>query len=71
MSTTLDGVDVVDVRVDVLAVVAVVEQGYLNGHTILLGLQTDGVANDRGAVTVNITHKLFQAFLSVEHLRLL
>ena len=70
MGTTLDSVDIVDVRVDVLAIVAVVEQCYLNGYTVLFRLQTDGVTDDRGAVTVHVTHKFLQTFLGVEHLRL-
>ena len=70
VGTTLDGVDIVDVRVDVFRIVAVVEQGNLDGHTVLLRLQTDGLANDRGAVTVDVTHELLQTFLGVEHLGL-
>ena len=71
VGTTLDSVDIVDVRVDILRVVAVVEQCHLDGHTVFLCLQADGVADDRGAVTIDVAHELLQSLLGVEHLGLL
>ena len=70
MGTTLNRINIVHIRVDILRIIAVVQQGNLDGHTILFCLQADRVANDRGTVTVDITHKLLQTLFGVEYLRL-
>ncbi len=70
VSTTLDGVDIINVRVDILRIVVIVEQSYLNRNACLLSLQAYRVTNNRSTVAVNVAHKLLQSLLSVEHLRL-
>ncbi len=66
--TTLDGVDIVDVRVKILRIIGVIHDGHLDGHTLLLGLQVDDVVEEMRAVTVDVAHKFLQAVLGVEHL---
>ena len=46
VSTTLYSVDIINVGVDIFGIVTVIEQGYFNGNTVFLSLQTNGVAND-------------------------
>ena len=45
MGTALDGVDVIDIRVDVFAVVGVLHDSYLDGDALLLGLQIDNIVD--------------------------
>ena len=68
MCATLYGVDVIDIRVYILRVVIVIEQCYLDRHSVFLCLEADRVADDACAMTVNVTHELLQSFLGVEHL---
>ena len=70
MGTTLDGVDIVDVGVDVLRVVGIVHNGHLDGYALLLGLQIDDVVDQVGAVAVDVAHELLQSVLGVEGLLL-
>ena len=46
VGTALYGVDVVDVGMYVLRVGGVVHDGYLNGHTLLLGVEVDDVVEE-------------------------
>ena len=68
MCTAFYGVDVVDVRVDVLRVVGVVHYGNLYREALLLCLEVDNVVEEVGAVTVDVAHKLLQSVLGMEHL---
>ena len=65
--TALDGVDVVDVRVDVLRVVGVVHHCHLDRYALLLGLQIDDVVEEVGAVTVDVANEFLESVLGVEH----
>ena len=66
--TTLDGVDIVHVGVDVLRVVGVVHDSHLDGYALLLGLQVDDIVDEMRAVTVDVAHELLQAVLGMEGL---
>ena len=68
VGTALDGVDIVDVGVDILRIVRIVHHGHLDGYALLLGLQVDDIVEQVGAVTVHVAHKLLQALLGMEHL---
>ena len=67
MGTAFDGVDVVDVGVDVLRVIGVIHDGNLDGDALFFGLQIDDVVEEVGAVTVYVAHELFQSVLGMEH----
>ena len=68
MGTAFDGVDVVDVRMNVLRIVGVVHDGYLDGYALLLGLQVDDVVNKVGTMAVDVTYELLQTVLGMESL---
>ena len=70
MGTTLDGVDIIHIRVDILRIVGIVHDSHLDGDALLFGLQVDHVVEQMGAVTVDILHKLLQSVLGVESLLL-
>ena len=70
MSTTLDGVDIIHVRVDILAVVGIVHHSHLDRNTLLFGLEIDDIVEKVGAVTIDIAHELLQSVLGMEHLLL-
>ena len=67
MGTTLYRVDVVDIAVDILRIVGIVHHGNLDRNALLLGLEIDNIVEKVSAVTVNITHKLLQTLLGMEH----
>ena len=68
MGTALYGVDIVDVRVDVLRIVGVVHDSHLDRDALLLGLEIDDIVEEVGAVTVYVAHKLLQTILGMEDL---
>ena len=53
---------------DVLRVVVVIHDSHFDGYALLLCLEIDDVVEEVGAVTVYVTHKLFQSVLGVEYL---
>ena len=67
MRTAFDGVDVVNVGVNVLRVVGVVHHCHFDGHALLLGLQVDDVVEQVGAVAIDVANELLEAFLGVEN----
>ena len=70
VGTSLNGVDIIDVGVDVLAVVGVIHYGNLDGNALFLGLQVDDIIEEVGAVTVDVAHELLESFLGMEDLGL-
>ena len=70
MSTTLDGIDIIDIRVNVFVEVRVVNHGHLNRRTIFIGIEVNHLADERRTGTVDITHELTQTLLRVERLLL-
>ena len=64
----LDGVDVVDERVDVLVGGGVVGQGHFHGDAGALGVEVDDVVDERFFVGVDVFDKFTQAFFGVEGL---
>ena len=62
------GIDVVDVRVDVLGVGSVVDHGYFHRNAAALAGHVDDLLDERIAGLVDIAHELFQAFFAVEDL---
>ena len=65
VGTALDGVDVVDKRVDVLVERGVIGHGDLNGDVALLALDMDDVLDKRLLVAVDIAYKLVKTGLAV------
>ena len=68
VSTTLNGIDVVDVRVDVLAVVSIIHDGDLDRYALFFSLQVDDIIKEMSAVAIDVTDKLLQSVLCMEHL---
>ena len=68
MSTTLDGVNIVYVRVDVLRVIGVVHDCNLDWNSSLLSLQIDDIIKQVCAMAIHVANELLQSILSVEHL---
>ena len=66
--TTFDGVDVVHIGVDVLAVRRVVHDGHLDGRVLLLSVQINHIVKQAHTGGVDVAHKVLQASLAVEHL---
>ena len=67
MCSAFDGVDIVDVGVDVFRIVGVIHYCHLDGHSLLFCLQIDDIVEEVRTVTVNIAHELFQSVLGMEH----
>ena len=72
VSTTLDSINVVHIRVYILRVAVVVLHRNLNGSTVALGLDVDNILDD-GVTTgcIQIFDKLFQTIVREEGLALL
>ena len=70
MGTTLDGIDIVHIRIHILSKVGIVQDCHLYWSAKLLRIQVNHLANQRSAVAVDITNKLAQTILRVEHLAL-
>ena len=68
MSTTLDSVDIVDKRIDILVISAVVGQRHFHGNAGALGLKMDNIIDQRLFVLIDIFDELTQTVLAVEHL---
>ena len=66
--TTLDGVDVVDVGMEVFAVAGVVDDGHFHGDAVTLGVDVDDIGDKGRAHGVLVTDKLAQAEFTVEYL---
>ena len=67
MGTTFDGIDIVDVGVNVFGIVGIVHHGNLNGDSLLFGLQIDYIVEKVGAMAINVAHKLFQTVFGMEY----
>ena len=65
---SLDGVDVVDIRVDVLVIVGVVGQRHLDGDAVLLRVEMDDVFDQRLLAGVDVFDELLEALVAVIHL---
>ena len=70
MGTSFDGVDVVDIGVNVLAVVGIVHHSHLDRNVLLLGFEIDHIVEEMRAMTVHIANKLFQSVFGMERLGL-
>ena len=66
MRTALDGMNVVDVGVDVLLIRGVVGQCHLDGYALLLCRMMDDVMNERLLSTIYVADELAQSILRVE-----
>ena len=66
MGASLDGVDVIDVGMEVLGVGGVVHDGALDGDALLLGVEVDDIVEEVGAGGVDVAHELLEAVLGVE-----
>ena len=70
MRTTLDRIDIIDVRVYVLVEIGVVDHRYFYRCTVFVGIQVNHLADERCTSAVDITNKLTQTLLRVELLAL-
>ena len=68
VGTTLNGVNIIDIRVQVLRIISVIHYRHLDRHSLLLCLEIDDIVEEVRAVTVNIADKLLQTVLGMEHL---
>ena len=68
VGTAFDGVDVVNVRVNVLAIIGIVHHGHLNGDVLFLCFEVDHIVEEVRAVTIHVAHKLFQSIFGMESL---
>ena len=68
VSTSFNGVDIVDVRMNILRVVGVVHDSHFDRNALLLSLQVDFVIKQMGAMTVNIAHEFLQSVLGMKYL---
>ena len=66
--TTFDGVDVVDVRVDIFAIRSVIHDSHLDRRVLLFCVQINHVVEEAGACRVDITHEILQTTFAVEDL---
>ena len=67
VSTTLYGVDVVYIGVQVLGITSVVHDGYLDGYSLLFGVQVDDIVDKACAGAVDVAYKVAQTTLAVEN----
>ena len=69
VGTAFNGVDVVHIRVYVLAVIGVIHHSHLDGDVLFLRFKVDNVVEEVCAVAVDVTHELFQTIFGMERLR--
>ena len=65
---TLYGIDVVDIGVQVFRVIGIVHYRNLDRHVLLFSLEIYHVVEQVLAVTVDVSHKLLESVLGMEHL---
>ena len=70
MRSALDGVNVVDVGVDVFLIRGVVGKRHLDGYALLLRNVMDHIMDERLLSTIYVTDELAQPILRVEDPRL-
>ena len=68
MRAALYGVDVVDVRIDILVEIGVVGHRHLDGHAVFLGVEVDDVLDQRCLAGIDVFHELLEALLAEEYL---
>ena len=68
VGTAFDGVDVVNVRVNVLTIIGIVHHGHLNGDVLFLCFEVDNIVKEVRAVTIYVAYKLFQSIFGMERL---
>ena len=64
--TTFDGVDVINVRVNVLVEIGVVYHRHFHRRTVFVGIEVNNLADERRTGTVDITNELAQTLLGIE-----
>ena len=69
MRTTFNGVDVVDIGVQVLGVGSVVHNGYFDGGVLLLGVQIDYIIDEWRTARIDVANKVAQTTFAIELLR--
>ena len=68
MSTTLSGVDVIDVRKDILIEVRIVRHRHLHRHVITHGVNVYNITDERLLIGIQISDKVHQTMSGVERL---
>ena len=63
------GVDIIDIRMDVLVEIAVVDHSHFNGCAVLACIEMNNIGDEGCAGLVDITDELAQAFFGIERLR--
>ena len=67
MCTAFDRIDVVDIRVKVLTIARVVNDGHLNRNAFLLGVDVNHIGNERIAHGILVAHELAQTTFRVKN----
>ena len=65
MGSTLYGIDIVDIGMEILAVSCVVHDGHLDGHTLLLCAEIDDIIKEMSTTAVHEANEVAQASLAV------
>ena len=68
MGTTFDGVDIVHIRMYVLAVVGIIHHSHLYGDVLFFCFEVDNIVEEVCAMAVYVAYKLFQAIFGMESL---
>ena len=65
MGSTLYGIDIVDIGMEILAVSCVVHDGHLDGHTLLLCAEIDDIIKEMSTTAIHEANEVAQASLAV------
>ena len=68
MRTTFDGVDIVDIRVQVFLVLVVIFQSNLDRHVVALARDVNRFGDELGAVGIQVVDEVDEAVLRIEGL---
>ena len=65
---TLNSIDIVDIRVEVLRIARIVHDSNLNRHILLLSIEIDDIVDEMSTCRVDIAHEVSQTSLAVKNL---
>ena len=68
VGTTLDGVDIIYVGVKILGITSIVHDGYLDGHSLLFGVEIDDIVDKTSTGAIDIANEVAQTALAIEYL---
>ena len=68
MGTSLNGIDIIHIGMEVLAVRGVVHHRHLDGYIVLFSIDINHIIEKMGARRVNVTHKFTQTEVGMKHI---